>query len=88
MTGITGFLPSPVSVGGSALAVVLVNLLVSLVLPPRALPRLDFSLGIPDIHRTMVVVPTFYRLPRKRAGTKESEVTDWRFCLPGSNKGV
>jgi cyclic beta-1,2-glucan synthetase len=27
-------------------------------LPPRALPRLDFSKGIPDSCRTMVVVPT------------------------------
>jgi cellobiose phosphorylase len=45
-------------IGGSALAVPLVNLFVTLVLPPRALPRLDFSQGIPDIHRTMVVVPT------------------------------
>ena len=46
------------SIGVSALAVPLVNLLVTFILPPRVLPRLDFSLGIPDIHRTMVVVPT------------------------------
>jgi cyclic beta-1,2-glucan synthetase len=45
-------------IGASALAVPLVNLFVTLVLPPRALPRLDFSQGIPDIHRTMVIVPT------------------------------
>ena len=45
-------------IGVSALAVPLVNLLVTLVLPPRALPRLDFSQGIPSVHRTMVVVPT------------------------------
>jgi len=45
-------------IGVSALAVPLVNLLVTLVLPPRALPRLDFSQGIPSIHRTMVIVPT------------------------------
>jgi cyclic beta-1,2-glucan synthetase len=31
---------------------------VTLVLPPRALPRLDFSQGIPSGHRTMVIVPT------------------------------
>jgi cellobiose phosphorylase len=42
----------------SALAVPLVNLLVTLLLPPRALPRLDFSQGIPAEHRTMVIVPT------------------------------
>ena len=45
-------------IGGSALAVPLVNLLVTLIVPPRALPRLDFSQGIPSIHRTMVIVPT------------------------------
>ncbi len=45
-------------IGTSALAVSLVNLLVTIVLPPRTLPRLDFLLGIPDVHRTMVVVPT------------------------------
>lgn len=45
-------------IGASALAVPLVNLFVALVLPPRTLPRLDFSQGIPDLHRTMVIVPT------------------------------
>ncbi len=45
-------------IGASALTVSLVNLLVTLVLPPRTLPRLDFSKGIPLAHRTMVVVPT------------------------------
>ena len=45
-------------ISASALAVPLVNLFVTLVLPTRALPRLDFSKGIPDIHRTMVIVPT------------------------------
>ncbi|MHB1202154.1 MAG: GH36-type glycosyl hydrolase domain-containing protein, partial [Acidithiobacillus sp.] len=51
--------------GASALAVPLVNLLVTLALPPRALPRLDFSQGIPDIHRTMVVVPTLLSSPQE-----------------------
>ncbi|MEJ2180487.1 MAG: cyclic beta 1-2 glucan synthetase, partial [Gammaproteobacteria bacterium] len=41
------------------------NLLVTLVLPPRALPRLDFSQGIPDSHRTMVVVPTLLSKPQE-----------------------
>jgi len=44
-------------IGVSALVVPLVNLLVTLILPPRSLPRLDFSQGIPVGHRTMVVVP-------------------------------
>ncbi|MFO8142017.1 MAG: cyclic beta 1-2 glucan synthetase, partial [Marinobacter sp.] len=45
-------------VGTSALAVALVNLAVTLLVPPRALPRLDFSQGIPNEHRSMVIVPT------------------------------
>ncbi len=45
-------------IGISALTVPLVNLMVTVVLPPRALPRMDFSHGIPDDRRTMVVVPT------------------------------
>ena len=54
LTGILGF---------SALAVSLVNLFVTLVLAPRALPRLDFSQGIPPGHRTMVIVPTLLSRP-------------------------
>ncbi len=42
----------------SALAVPVVNLIVTHVVPPNALPRLDFSKGIPDSHRSIVVVPT------------------------------
>jgi cyclic beta-1,2-glucan synthetase len=45
-------------IGISAMVVPLVNLVATLVLPPRALPRLDFSKGIPAAHRTMVIVPT------------------------------
>ena len=41
-----------------ALAVSLVNLLVTWVVPPRSVPRLDFSEGIPVGHRTLVVIPT------------------------------
>ncbi len=42
----------------SQAAVAFMNLLVSHLLPPRRLPRLDFSEGIPDDCRTFVVVPT------------------------------
>jgi cyclic beta-1,2-glucan synthetase len=51
--------------GVSALAVTLVNLVVTLILPPRALPRMDFSQGIPDIHRSMVIVPTLLSRPQE-----------------------
>ena len=52
------FFSLPLLIAASALAVPLVNLLVTLMLPPRTLPRMDFSKGIPDKHRTMVIVPT------------------------------
>lgn len=53
------------TISASALAVSLVNLLVTLVLPPRTLPRLDFSHGIPTAHRTIVVVPTLVSKPQE-----------------------
>ena len=52
-------------IGLSALSVSLVNLAVTLVVPPRALPRLDFSHGIPEAHRTMAVVPTLLGSPQE-----------------------
>ena len=42
----------------SPLAVALVNRLVTLWTPPHLLPRMDFSKGIPEAARTLVVVPT------------------------------
>lgn len=43
---------------GSHLAVALVNWLATLLAVPRLLPRMDFSQGIPQELRTLVVVPT------------------------------
>ncbi|MFO8005386.1 GH36-type glycosyl hydrolase domain-containing protein [Thioalkalivibrio sp.] len=54
----------PLFISASALAIALVNLLVTRILPPRALPRMDFSRGIPDQHRTMVTVPTLLARPQ------------------------
>lgn len=45
-------------VAASQLAVSLVNWVVTLLARPRALPRMDFSAGIPASARTLVVVPT------------------------------
>ncbi len=44
--------------GVSQLAVALVNWLATLLVPPRLLPRLDYSEGIAADDRTLVVVPT------------------------------
>ncbi|MDT8311372.1 MAG: glucoamylase family protein [Methylophaga sp.] len=53
-----GLLMIPMLISLSALVMPLINQLVTLILPPRILPRLDFSKGIPEQHRTMVIVPT------------------------------
>ena len=45
-------------VATSQLAVALVNWLLTLLVTPRPLPRMDFSPGIPPSARTLVVVPT------------------------------
>lgn len=42
----------------SQVGVALVNWFTTVVAKPGILPRMDFSKGIPDQHRTMVVVPT------------------------------
>ena len=45
-------------VAASQLAVALVNWVVTLLMTPRMLPRMDFAAGIPPDCRTVVVVPT------------------------------
>ena len=42
----------------SQMAVALVNLATSLLVGPRALPRMDLAKGIPDTDRTLVAIPT------------------------------
>ena len=48
-------------------AVALVNWLATLLIPPRFLPSLDFSKGIPAEHRALVAVPTFLGPPAASA---------------------
>lgn len=45
-------------IAASQLAVSVVNWLATLLTVPKALPRMDFSFGIPRASRTLVVVPT------------------------------
>ena len=47
----------------SQLAVSLVNWFTTLIINPRELPRMDFSKGIPEEFRTLVVVPTMLTSP-------------------------
>jgi cyclic beta-1,2-glucan synthetase len=58
-------------ISGSQMAVSVVNLLANLLVGTRPLPRLDFSGGIPDAHRTMVVVPTLLTSPEGVRGLLE-----------------
>jgi cellobiose phosphorylase len=48
----------PVLMSAGQLAVGLVHWLMTTVMTPQALPRMDFHAGIPPEHRTLVVVPT------------------------------
>ena len=50
-------------VAASQLAVALVNWVVTLLVTPHVLPRMDFSAGIPPECRTLVVVPTMLASP-------------------------
>lgn len=52
---LTGLLSA---LGASQLAISLVNWVVTIVAKPSLLPRMDFSKGIPEVHRTLVVIPT------------------------------
>ncbi len=48
----------PLVLAASHLAVALVNWLATLLAPPRLLPRMDFSGGIPSEFRALAVIPT------------------------------
>ncbi|MGD0093026.1 MAG: cyclic beta 1-2 glucan synthetase, partial [Planctomycetota bacterium] len=50
--------------GFSQFAVTLVNVFATLLVKPRALPRMDFSKGLPPEARTLVVVPTMLSSPQ------------------------
>lgn len=52
------FIACAALIGGSQLAVTMVNWVTTLLTTPRPLPRMDFSLGIPTEASTVVVVPT------------------------------
>ena len=56
LLALTGFLSM---LGGSQMAVALVNWLATLLVTPHPLPRMDFSEGIPEESRALVVIPTF-----------------------------
>ncbi len=57
-TWITAVAVAALLMSASQLAVAIVNWVAPLLAQPRALPRMDFSLGIPNASRTLVVVPT------------------------------
>jgi len=59
-------------IAGSQLAVALANWLATMLASPHALPRMDFSEGVPPQSRTMVVVPSMLTSRDDIAGLLES----------------
>ena len=55
----------------SSLAVALANFVILRIVPPRVLPKLDLSSGVPDECRTLVVVPALVSSPRDVDGLLE-----------------
>ena len=45
----------------------LLNWLITLIIPPRILPKLDFKDGIPGACQTLVVIPAIYALVKEPA---------------------
>ena len=46
------------------IALTLTNWMATILVKPKRLPRLDFSVGIPEEHATMVAVPTMLTNPK------------------------
>ncbi len=57
-----------VLVAVSSVALAILNSVVTVLVPPRSLPRLDFSAGIPGAFRTVVAVPTLLISPEQVEG--------------------
>ncbi|MDR3632866.1 MAG: glucoamylase family protein [Isosphaeraceae bacterium] len=53
-----GLVAIPLALGVSQLALTVVNWLVTMLIVPKRLPKLDFSRGLPPETRTLVAVPT------------------------------
>ncbi|MBI3231142.1 MAG: hypothetical protein HYZ45_13515 [Burkholderiales bacterium] len=75
------WLAALVALAGSQLALAMVNWFATLISLPRPLPRMAFTLGIPDHARTMVVIPSML-LPGAHASAQIdalSEALEVRF---------
>jgi cellobiose phosphorylase len=74
--GVRGWLLASLAVctalGASQLGVAIVNRLASMLVAPRALPRMDFSAGVPPQAQTLVVVPTLLGSAESAAALIES----------------
>lgn len=55
---ILGILAAVSLIPGFDVAIAMVNRVITLLLPPRILPKMDFGTEIPDSEKTLVVVPT------------------------------
>ncbi|HSE13395.1 MAG TPA: cyclic beta 1-2 glucan synthetase, partial [Rudaea sp.] len=60
------------ALGASQFAIAIVNRVASMLVEPKALPRMDFTGGVPPQARTLVVVPTMLSGPASVAGLIEA----------------
>ncbi|WP_417622501.1 GH36-type glycosyl hydrolase domain-containing protein [Parasphingorhabdus sp.] len=61
----------------SILSISLVQRLVTLVVPPKALPKLDFTEGLPDDCSTIVIIPAIVAKPDEVSGLIQQIETHW-----------
>ncbi len=66
----------------SALAVGLVNHLLTLLLRPRVLPKLEFKGAIPEQHSTFIVIPSMLTAPERRRAVARAEMHYLANTLP------
>ena len=77
-----------VIIPGITLAVELVNQVVTRIVPPKVLPKLDLETGVPDAYRTVVTIPALFASGRiLSASLGSSSGTTWATsirtcCLP------
>ncbi|HUG66839.1 MAG TPA: glucoamylase family protein [Pirellulaceae bacterium] len=70
--GLLAFMTPLVLLSASHLGVAIVNWLVTLCVTPKALPRMDFSEGIPRACRTFVAIPTMLTSSQAVSGLVEA----------------
>ncbi|WP_445143524.1 GH36-type glycosyl hydrolase domain-containing protein [Dyella sp. Tek66A03] len=63
-TWLCAILAVPLALAASQLSIALVNWLATITVKPQMLPRMDYSSGLPEQARTLVVVPSLFSTPQ------------------------